>query len=223
MICSVNRVPRAMMGTLHRLGGAPPSAEGRTPLPPARPDVSAETSHAMASAYRGVRTGPAGCFNKAMADRGWPEDWDERMAGRGCPICAAVGQGDTEWWVAVFTGEFAEVYLERRSRLPGYCIVVWKHGHIAEPADLDPRQACGYWAEVLAVGRAVRERFDPVKLNYLTLGNTVPHLHTHVVPRYRDDPAPGGPIAWEDIFSSAPVPEPELHRQAADLRLLLAT
>jgi hypothetical protein len=27
-----------------------------------------------------------------MADRSWPDDWNERMAGRGCPLCAAVGQ-----------------------------------------------------------------------------------------------------------------------------------
>ena len=143
------------------------------------------------------------------------------MAGQGCPMCAAVGRGDNDWWVAVHTGEFAEVHLERRSRLPGYCIVVWRHGHIAEPTDLDPGQAAGYWQEVLAAGRALRDHFDPVKLNYLTLGNTVPHLHTHVLPRYRDDPAPGEPIAWQDIFSSDPAPEAELHRQAADLRLLL--
>jgi diadenosine tetraphosphate (Ap4A) HIT family hydrolase len=57
----------------------------------------------------------------------------------------------------------------------------------------------------------------------MTLGNTVPHLHTHVLPRYPDDPAPGGPIAWEAIFAAAPVPEAELHRQAADLRRLLDT
>ncbi len=143
------------------------------------------------------------------------------MAGRGCPLCAALGQGDNDFSVAVITGEFAEVYLERRTRLPGYCVVVWRSGHVAEPADLDDRQACGYWREVLAVGRAVRAHFDPVKMNYLTLGNTVPHLHTHVVPRYRDDPAPGGPIAWEQIFSPDPVPEAGLHRQAATLRHLL--
>ena len=157
-----------------------------------------------------------------MADRGWGEDWAERMAGQGCPMCAAVGRGDNDWWMAVYAGEFADVYLERRSRLPGYCIVVWRHGHVAEPTDLDPRRAAGYWLEVLAAGRAIRERFDPVKLNYLTLGNTVPHLHTHVLPRYPGDPAPGGPIAWQEIFSDDPVPEAELHLQAADLRILLA-
>jgi diadenosine tetraphosphate (Ap4A) HIT family hydrolase len=100
-----------------------------------------------------------------MADRGWPDDWDERVAGRGCPMCATVGQGDNDYAVEVFRGEFAEVQLERRTSLPGYCVVIWRHQHVADPADLDPAQACGYWAEVLAVGRAVRARFDPVKLN----------------------------------------------------------
>jgi len=46
------------------------------------------------------------------------------MAGQGCPICAAIGHGDNEFWVEVSGGEFAEVYLERRTRLPGYCVVV---------------------------------------------------------------------------------------------------
>jgi diadenosine tetraphosphate (Ap4A) HIT family hydrolase len=156
-----------------------------------------------------------------MAERGWPADWAERKAGKDCPMCAALGKGDNNFGVSVFTGEVAEVRLERRSRLPGYCVVVWRHGHVAEPGDLAPVQASRYWAEVLAAGRAVQACFTPVKLNYLTLGNTVPHLHTHVLPRYQDDPAPGGPIAWEAIFAADPVPEPELRRQAADLRALL--
>jgi diadenosine tetraphosphate (Ap4A) HIT family hydrolase len=157
-----------------------------------------------------------------MADHGWPADWDERMAGKDCPLCAALGRGDDPYSVAVRAGRFAEVFLERRTRLPGYCIVMWRLGHVAEPDELDPGQASGYWAEVVAVGRAIRARFGPVKVNYMTLGNTVPHLHTHVVPRYLDDPAPGGPIEWAQIHSADPVPEAELHRQAADLRFLLA-
>lgn len=156
-----------------------------------------------------------------MTEPGWPDDWADRMAGKGCPICATLGKGDNDFAVEVFTGDVADVYLERRSRLPGYCIVIWKHGHVAEPADLPAEQASRYWAEVLATGRAVRARFSPVKLNYFTLGNQVPHLHTHVLPRYRDDPAPGGPIEWQDVFSPDPVPDAELHAQAADLRGLL--
>lgn len=48
------------------------------------------------------------------------------MAGLGCPICAALGQGDNDFWVEVFTGRSAEVYLERRTRLPA--IASWCGG-----------------------------------------------------------------------------------------------
>jgi diadenosine tetraphosphate (Ap4A) HIT family hydrolase len=153
-----------------------------------------------------------------MAEREWPADWAERLQGRDCPLCASLGQGDSEAWVAVGATEFVEINLERRSRLPGYCIVVWKLGHVAEPSDLYADAAAGYWFDVLRVGRAIQAVFAPIKLNYLTLGNTVPHLHTHVLPRYLDDPAPGGPIPWEAIFSDEPAPEAQLRRQANALR-----
>ena len=75
---------------------------------------------------------------------------------------------------------------------------------------------------ICALSDGLCQRHGRYRSARATLGNTVPHLHTHVVPRYRDDPAPGGPIAWEEIFSSDPAPEAELRRQAAGLRLLLA-
>ena len=161
-------------------------------------------------------------LNGGVSDGGWPEDWNERMAGQDCPMCRALGKGDNAFWVHVMTGDMAEVFLERRSRLPGYCVVAWRHAHIAEPAELDPDQACQYWHEVLAVGRAVQARFHPVKMNYMTLGNTVPHLHTHIVPRYPNDPAPGGPLVWQDIFTPDPLPDSDLRHQAAELRNLLS-
>ena len=33
-------------------------------------------------------------------------------------------------------------------------------------------------------------------MNYDILGNSLPHLHTHVVPRYADDPRPGWPFPF---------------------------
>jgi hypothetical protein len=53
-------------------------------------------------------------------------------------MCAAPGKGDNGFWVSVSAGVVAEVHLERRSRLPGYCIVVWRHGHVAEPGRSGP-------------------------------------------------------------------------------------
>jgi diadenosine tetraphosphate (Ap4A) HIT family hydrolase len=157
-----------------------------------------------------------------METRGWPHDWDARKAGRDCPLCATIGLGDNEHTVAVAELPSAEVGLERRSRLPGYCIVVWRHGHVAEPTELDAVGANGFWQDVLTVARAIEVAFRPVKLNLLTLGNWVPHLHTHVVPRYHDDPAPGGPLVWDSIFNDDPTDAAILHDQARAIRHAMA-
>ena len=153
-----------------------------------------------------------------MTVDGWPEDWEDRKAGRDCQMCASMGVGDDEGTVAVAELGHTEVRLERRSRLPGYCIVVWRHGHIAEPFQLPPEAVAGYWADATAVAQALEQLYQPAKLNLFTLGNWVPHLHTHVVPRYHDDPAPGGPIAWDAILTEAPNDPENLGRQAAAIR-----
>jgi len=155
------------------------------------------------------------------AARGWPDDWDERKAGAECPLCASLGDGDNDHTVAVAELDWAEVRLERRSRLPGYCIAVWRHRHVAEPTELAADEADGYWRDVTALARAIEAEFRPVKVNLLTLGNWVPHLHTHVVPRYLDDPAPGGPLPWDDLVAPEPTDPEVLRHQAAALRARL--
>jgi diadenosine tetraphosphate (Ap4A) HIT family hydrolase len=56
--------------------------------------------------------------------------------------------------------------------------------------------------------------FNPCHMNYLLLGNIVPHLHVHVVPRYLDDPSPGRPLPWEP----REVPANEYSSQVQQLR-----
>jgi len=156
-----------------------------------------------------------------MANGGWPDDWDDRKAGADCVLCATLGAGDNDHSLVVTDLPHTEVRLERRSRLPGYCIVVWRHGHVAEPTELDAASAAGYWQDVLAVARVLEAQFRPMKMNLSTLGNWVPHLHTHVVPRYRNDPAPGGPIPWPELFADEPGDDAELRDQAAAIRRAL--
>jgi diadenosine tetraphosphate (Ap4A) HIT family hydrolase len=150
-----------------------------------------------------------------MVSRGWPDDWQERKDGHDCVLCSSLGHGDNDHTIAIAELPYSEVWLERRSRLPGYCIVVWRFGHVAEPTELDLESATGYWHDVLAVSRVLQAEFHPVKMNLLTLGNSVPHLHTHVVPRYIGDPAPGGPIAWEAMFAEE-FTDPDVLRLQAD-------
>ena len=70
------------------------------------------------------------------------------------------------------------------------------------------------------MGRAIEAAFRPVKMNYETLGNAVPHLHTHVMPRYADDPRPGFPFP-NPADRPPPHPVEALRRDADTLRGLL--
>ena len=69
---------------------------------------------------------------------------------------------------------------------PGFCRVVW-NAHVREMSDLDPAQQQYLMSVVLRVERVVRELYAPDKINLASFGNVVPHLHWHVIPRWRDD------------------------------------
>lgn len=88
---------------------------------------------------------------------------------------------------------------------------------MVEPTELSGDEAATYGREVLIVGRALETAFSAVKMNYNVLGNSMPHLHTHVVPRYADDPRPGWPFPFPE-----PMPRERLARDVALLRAALA-
>jgi diadenosine tetraphosphate (Ap4A) HIT family hydrolase len=96
----------------------------------------------------------------------------------------------------VFRGRWSDAYLRPLAVPRGYTLVLWRGRHVSEPTELTTDEATGYWLEVLAVARGIERRYQPAKLNLQILGNAVPHLHTHVVPRYVDDPSPGMPPSF---------------------------
>jgi diadenosine tetraphosphate (Ap4A) HIT family hydrolase len=77
----------------------------------------------------------------------------------------------------------------------GYTLVV-SRTHATELFQLAPDEAMRYLGDMVDVARAIDAALRPRKLNYELLGNTVPHLHWHLIPRYADDPNPLRPV-WE--------------------------
>jgi diadenosine tetraphosphate (Ap4A) HIT family hydrolase len=150
----------------------------------------------------------------------WPTDWAERVKGKDCPMCGQGRPEEDRWGVRVLAGQFSDAYLQRASWQAGYTIVVWRGRHVAEPTELTDEEAVGYWREVLRVASAVERHFRVVKLNYQLLGNAVPHLHTHLVPRYADDPMPGRPLDFPE-GARPEIPAGVLRRDAQALRALV--
>jgi len=113
-------------------------------------------------------------------------------------MCAQGRPDETEHGARFFAGEVSDAYLQKRNIQRGYSVVIWRGRHVAEPTELSEDEAAQYWREVLEAGRRIEQRLQPVKLNYDILGNELPHLHTHVVPRYADDPKPGWAFPFPD-------------------------
>jgi diadenosine tetraphosphate (Ap4A) HIT family hydrolase len=151
----------------------------------------------------------------------WPEQFYAWRAGEGCPSCAEGRPDATPWGVRFFAGAVSDAYLVRADIQRGLSMVVWRGRHVAEPTQLTDDEAAAYGREVLRVGRALEAVLQPVKLNYDLLGNSVPHLHTHIVPRYGDDPRPGWPFPFPDP-DPGPMPEPRLLADVEALRRALA-
>src|ERR1700746_179756 len=123
--------------------------------------------------------------------------------------------------VRINEGRYTDAYLQRADVQRGYTLVIWRGRHVNEPTELDEAEAAGYWAEVLAVARALIAVYGPLKMNYETLGNSLPHLHTHLIPRYTEDPRPGQPFPLSAQQPDTKIPEPQLWSDAQTLRHLL--
>lgn len=97
-----------------------------------------------------------------------------------CPLCQP--QSETILW----QDQQCRVILVDDDDYPGYCRVIWQQ-HIAEMTDLSVEQRQHIMSVTYLVERFMRETLLPHKVNLASLGNMVPHLHWHVIPRYQDD------------------------------------
>ena len=69
---------------------------------------------------------------------------------------------------------------------PGFTRVIWQ-AHIAEMTGLSSHGRDLLMRAVYIVEQAQQEVLKPDKINLASLGNMVPHLHWHVIPRWRED------------------------------------
>jgi diadenosine tetraphosphate (Ap4A) HIT family hydrolase len=97
-----------------------------------------------------------------------------------CELCDSAG-GETLW-----RDDFCRVVLVADADYPGFCRVILNR-HVKEMTDLESGARERLMRVVFAAEAAVRRVMQPDKINLASLGNMVPHLHWHVIPRYSDD------------------------------------
>ena len=98
-----------------------------------------------------------------------------------CPLC------DTPGGTILWQDDFCRVVLADEPDYPGFLRVILA-AHVKEMSDLAPADQQRLLHAVLASEAALREVVAPDKVNLASLGNLVPHVHWHVIPRFTDDP-----------------------------------
>jgi len=118
-----------------------------------------------------------------------PEEWERLWSGESCPICL---RGQPLNIIAELEATFLTAG-EEESPMKGYGCLVLKR-HAVELYELPPAEAAALMRDIQRASKAVHEVTGAIKLNYEIHGNTLPHLHLHLFPRYIGDVFEGQPI-----------------------------
>ncbi|ULT57588.1 HIT family protein [Neobacillus drentensis] len=81
--------------------------------------------------------------------------------------------------------DVSTVFLFKEQTYTGRCNVVYKD-HVKELFELDPEELAAFMNDVKRVAAAIDKTFQPNKINYGAYGDTLHHLHMHIVPKYEN-------------------------------------
>jgi diadenosine tetraphosphate (Ap4A) HIT family hydrolase len=115
----------------------------------------------------------------------------------GCELCELAASSK------VVANDKFSVILANEANYPGFARVIW-NAHEREVSDLADEDRLLLNEAVFKLEQAVREVMQPLKVNVASLGNVVPHLHWHVIPRYADDAHFPAPVWAQAVRVTAP-------------------
>lgn len=117
----------------------------------------------------------------------------------------------TDLMIEITKLNFSTVYFFKDQKNPGRCVVAYKD-HCRELYEIPEGDYENYLKEVRIVTQAIHDIYHPDKLNYAIYGDGVPHVHFHLVPKYK------GGVSWGEPFSDK-LPKVELSAEEYDSQI----
>lgn len=137
-----------------------------------------------------------------------------------CMYCDKNSVQREELMTEVASLEATTLYLHREGSYPGRCVLVNKR-HVHKVTDLTEAEYRAFFEDVRVAACLITELFHPDKINYFIMGDESPHLHIHLVPKYK------GGADWGGMFHMLMDPprfmeQSEIEEKVALLRAGLA-
>lgn len=97
-----------------------------------------------------------------------------------CPLCAPTGEE------ILYLSDLYRIIAVNDPNWPGFCRVIL-NAHVGEMTDLSTGDRSAIMKAVEVTETTLRGLMQPDKINLASLGNVVPHIHWHIIPRWKDD------------------------------------
>jgi diadenosine tetraphosphate (Ap4A) HIT family hydrolase len=137
------------------------------------------------------------------------------MKAENCRYCADPGD------IAVKVAELEAtcLYLTRDQTYRGRCVLFLKD-HKTEVFQMEPQELEAFARDMAKATKAMYSAFSPGKINYGAYGDTYPHLHFHLVPKYKDGKSWGAPFEMA-LQADKQLPQAELDELVKMIRKYL--
>ncbi len=120
-------------------------------------------------------------------------DWDQLTEGIGCPFDSVSGEPN-QYWDLIAHLNVSALCLLKNQAYRGQSILIYTSRHAIRPDQLSGSEWGDYCQDLHRAVRSLTATCHPDHINVELLGNQVPHLHWHLVPRYKNDFRWGAPI-----------------------------
>ena len=85
------------------------------------------------------------------------------------------------------------LYLFKEQTHRGRCVIAYK-AHVNEVFELSDSELTAFMRDVARAAKAIKQAFNPNKINYGAYSDKLPHLHMHLVPKYDGGASWGAPF-----------------------------
>jgi len=124
--------------------------------------------------------------------------WDDLKEGQGC-LFDAPRADNTSHWDLVARLSTSSWYLPHNQTYRGHGVLVFDPRHATQLDELTMAEWQAYAADLHRVVSSIAAVCKPEHMNVESLGNLQPHVHWHVIPRYKNDGRWGQPIWAPDV------------------------
>lgn len=115
----------------------------------------------------------------------------------------------------LFSNELFRIIAVNDTYYPGFIRLILNR-HVKEVSELNSDELVHIFNTLIEIEREVIKALNPDKMNIASLGNVVPHVHWHIIPRFNQDRHFPNPI-WGSVTNSSYLPSAQLLEQEKQL------